>query len=130
MFPIILIRLHFLEIQQILKTCQELSLTSTLEFSLFVFLFVKTFLIIGISLLKYFKDTEANINDIPIMMGNFNIRDSSWDPLFPNHSIYSNMLTDIADFLGLCISSATIQVFMRYVNNPNNLNLVIDLMFL
>ena len=27
--------------------------------------------------LKYFKNTEANINNVLIMTGNFNIRDSS-----------------------------------------------------
>ena len=58
--------------------------------------------------LKYLKDIEANINNDLIMMDNFNIRDSSWDPLFPNHSIHSNILTDIADTLNLCISSTII----------------------
>jgi len=80
--------------------------------------------------LKYLKDTEANINKILIMTGDFNIRDSFWDPLFPNNSIHSNMLTNIADSLSLCISSATIQVPIRYADNPNNLNSVINLIFL
>jgi len=80
--------------------------------------------------LKYLKDTEANINNIFIMIGNFNIRNSFWDSLFPNHSVYGNMLTDIADSLSLCISSATIQVLIRYVDNPNNLDSVINLIFL
>jgi len=75
--------------------------------------------------LKYLKDTEANINNVLIMMDNFNIRDNFWDPLFLNHSIYSDMITDIADSLSLCIFSATIQIPMRYVDNPNNLNSVI-----
>ena len=58
--------------------------------------------------LKYLKNTEANFNNFLIMTGNFNIRDSSWDPLFPNHSVYSDILTDIADSLNLYISSATV----------------------
>ena len=57
---------------------------------------------------KYFNNTEANINNILIMTGDFNIRDSSWDPLFSNHLVHSNMLTDIANSLNLCISSATV----------------------
>ena len=57
---------------------------------------------------KYFNNTEANINNILIMTGDFNIRDSSWDPLFSNHLVHSNMLTDIANSLNLCISSTTV----------------------
>ena len=77
--------------------------------------------------LKYLKNTEANINNILIIMSDFNIRDSSWDPLFPNHG---DMLTNITDSLSLYISNATIQVPTKYTDNPNNLNSVINLMFL
>ena len=55
--------------------------------------------------LKYFKNTEVNINNVLIMTGNFNIRDSLWDPLFPYYLIHSNILTDIANSFQLCISS-------------------------
>ena len=47
--------------------------------------------------LKYLKDTEANISNILVMTGNFNIRDNLWDPYYPHHSIYSNLLFDIID---------------------------------
>jgi len=67
--------------------------------------------------LKYLKDTEANIDNVLIMMGDFNIRDSSWNPLFPNNSVHSELLMDIADSLNLSISSSTSQVPMRYANN-------------
>jgi len=80
--------------------------------------------------LKYFKDTEANINNVLIMSGDFNIRDSFWDPFFPNYSVHSDILTDIADSLNLYISSTTVQVLTRYVDNLNDLNSVINLMFL
>jgi len=80
--------------------------------------------------LKYLKNTEANINNILIMTSDFNIRDSSWDPLFSNHSIHGDMLTNITDSLSLYISNATIQVPTKYTDNPNNLNSVINLMFL
>ena len=58
--------------------------------------------------LKYFKNTKANINNVLIMIDNFNIRDSSWDPLFPNHPTYSDILTDIVDSLNLNISSTIV----------------------
>ena len=80
--------------------------------------------------LKYFKNTKANIDNVLIIIGDFNIRDSSWDPLFPNHSVHSKLLIDIANSLNLSISSSTFQVPMKYANNQNNLNLTIDLMFL
>ena len=80
--------------------------------------------------LKYFKDTEANINNILVMTEDFNIRDNSWDPSFPHHSIHCNLLTDIADSMSLCIFKSTNQVPTRYSDNQNNLNSVIDLMFL
>ena len=80
--------------------------------------------------LKYLKDIEANINNILVITGNFNIRDNSWDPSFPYHSIHCNLLTDIADSMSLYIFKSTNQVPTRYSDNQNNLNSVIDLIFL
>jgi len=37
--------------------------------------------------LKYLKDTEVNLSNLLIMTGDFNIRDSYWDPTFSHHSI-------------------------------------------
>ena len=51
--------------------------------------------------LTYIKNTETNLNDILIMTGDFNIRDSDWDPSFPYHSLYTESLLEIADGLGL-----------------------------
>ena len=64
------------------------------------------------------------------MAGNFNIRDSSWDSSFSHHSIHCNLLNDIADSMDLCMSEATNYVPTRYLDNQNNLNSVIDLIFL
>jgi len=64
--------------------------------------------------LKYLKNTKANINNVLIMTDNFNnIRDSSWDPLFPNHSVYNNTLTYIANSLNLYIFSVIVQVLCQ-----------------
>jgi len=64
------------------------------------------------------------------MTGDFNIRDNTWNSLFSHYLIYSNTLRDIADSFNICLFKSTNQVPTRYVNNPNNLNLVIDLIFL
>ena len=42
--------------------------------------------------LKYLKDTETNIHNIIIMMGDFNIRDSIWNSNFSFHSSHSVIL--------------------------------------
>ena len=67
--------------------------------------------------LKYLKNTKANINNILIMTGDFNIRDSIWDLNFPHYSIHSNLFTNIEDFMNLCMSRSTNQVPTRYSNN-------------
>ena len=64
------------------------------------------------------------------MTGDFNIRDSSWDPLFPHYLIYWNILTDIANSMNLCIFKSTNQVPTRYSDNSNDSNSVIVLIFL
>ena len=79
--------------------------------------------------MKYLKDTEANIHNILIIAGNFNIRDSNWNPTFPFHSVHSNLLTDIVDSIDLCLSKSTNQVPTRYSDNANDLNSTINLMF-
>ena len=57
--------------------------------------------------LKYLKNTEANIHNVLIMTGDFNIRDSLWDSLYPYYSSYSNLLFKIADSFNLNISIPT-----------------------
>ena len=79
--------------------------------------------------LKYLKDTEVNINNIFIITGDFNIRNSSWNPNFPHHSIYRDTLIDIADSFLLELSKPTNCIPTRYSDNQYDLNLVIDLLF-
>ena len=82
------------------------------------------------SILKYLKNTEVNIPNLLIITGDFNIRDSIWDPSFPYHSAISDDLMIIADSLNLDLSISTHYVLTRYLDMAGNLNLVIDLMFL
>jgi len=82
------------------------------------------------SALKYLKDTEADISNVLIMTGNFNIRDSFRDPLYPHHSTHSDLLIDTMDFLSLGLLYSTNSGPTRYLDSDQSSNLVIDLMFL
>jgi len=80
--------------------------------------------------LKYLKNTEVDIPNVIIMTGNFNIRDSVWDPNYLFHLCYSNSLFDIADSFSLNISKPIENVPTRFSDNDNNANSVLDLVFL
>ena len=80
--------------------------------------------------LKYLKDTEVNINNVVLMTGDFNIRDSLWDLSFPFHSSVSNDLIILADSFNLALFSPTNSCLTRYSDMPEESNSVIDLMFL
>ena len=82
------------------------------------------------SALKYLKDTEVNINHVLLMTGNFNIRDSFWDPSFPFHSSISNDLIMIADSFDLALLTSTNPGPTRFSDTAGESNSVIDLMFL
>ena len=79
---------------------------------------------------KYLKDTEVNINNVLLMMGNFNIRDSLWDPSFPFHSSISDNLIMIADSFDLVLSSPTNPCPTKYSDTAGESNSIIDLTFL
>ena len=81
------------------------------------------------SALKYLKDTGVKIPNVLAMADNFNIRDSFWDPMYPLHSSYSDLLFNITDFLLLELLYLTNLISTRYLYNDQNLNSVIDLMF-
>jgi len=82
------------------------------------------------STLKYFKNTKANIDNLIIMTGDVNIRDSLWDPSFPHHSLISNDLFIIADSFKLNLSIPTNSIPTRYLDTQGVSDLVLDLMFL
>ena len=80
--------------------------------------------------LKYLKDTEVNIDNVVLMTGDFNIRDSLWNPSFPFHSSISNDLIIIADFFNLTLFNPTNPCLTRYSDMAGESNSIIDLMFL
>ena len=82
------------------------------------------------SALKYLKDTEVNIDNVLVITGDFNIRDSLWDTLFPHHSSISNDLLIIADSFNLTLLSPTNPYPTRYSDTEGVSNSIIDLMFL
>ena len=82
------------------------------------------------SALKYLKDTEVNINNVLLMTGDFNIRDSLWDPSFPFHSSISGDLIMIADSFDLFLSSPINPCPIRYSDTAGESNSMINLMFL
>ena len=82
------------------------------------------------STLKYLKDTKVKIDNLIIMTGDFNIRDSLWDPSFPHHSLISNDLFIIADLFNLDLSIPTNPIPTRYLDTLGVSDLVLDLMFL
>ena len=80
--------------------------------------------------LKYLKDTEVNVNNLLIITGDFNIRDSLWDLSFPYHSSISDNLIIIANSFNLDLSTLTNPTPTRYSDIKREANSVIDLMFL
>ena len=80
--------------------------------------------------LKYLKDIEVNIDNILVITGDFNIRDSLWNSSFPHHSSISDDLMIIADSFNLTLSMPTNPFPTRFSDTASEANSVIDLMFL
>jgi len=76
------------------------------------------------------RNNIADLGKTVIMTGDFNIRDSNWDPYYHHHSAHTEDLTAIANSLGLELSPPTNPGPTRFVDNPCNSNSVLDLVFL
>ena len=82
------------------------------------------------SALKYLKDTEVNINNVLLMTGDFNIRDSLQDSSFSFHSSISDDLIIIANSFNLALSTPTNPCLTRYSDTAGESNSTINLIFL
>ena len=80
--------------------------------------------------LKYLKNTGVDIPNVLVMAGNFNIRDSFWNPIYPHHSFHSNLLLDITNSFSLRLLYPTNSGPTRYLNNDQSSNLIIDLIWI
>ena len=56
------------------------------------------------TVLKYLKDTEVNLNNVLIIIVDFNIRDNNWDSLYSYYLTYADILQEVADSLNLELS--------------------------
>ena len=63
------------------------------------------------------------------MTGDFNIRDSNWDPSYSCNLTYSDTLREVADSLNLELSTSINIVPTWYVDNPQDSNSAINLIF-
>ena len=108
---------------------QDINLISFFNYSIMYFI-LNVYLDNQQNALKYLKNTKVNLNNILIMTEDFNIRDSDWNPLYSHYLSYSDILREIADNLNLDLSTPINPVSTQYVDNSQNSNLVIDLMFL
>ena len=108
---------------------QDINLISFFNHDIICFIF-NVYLDNQQNVLKCLKNTKVNLNNNLIMTQDFNIRDSDWNSSCSHYLLYSGILREIADNLNLDLSTSINPVSTQYVDNSQNSNLVIDLMFL
>jgi len=80
--------------------------------------------------LQVLQQSITNMDNTIILTEDFNIRDSDWDPSFRHYSSHTDDLITIADSLGLKLSPPINPGPTRFVDNPCDINSVINLVFL
>ena len=64
------------------------------------------------------------------MIEDFNIRDNDWDLSYPHYSLYMDTLWKVADSFSLELLTFINLVFTQYADNFQDLNSVLNLIFL
>jgi len=82
------------------------------------------------SAVKFMLGQVIDIPNLLYMGGNFNIRDTEWDPSVSVHPAASQALMDLADSLDLMCSLPVFPVPTHYLDTDGHANSVIDLIFL
>ena len=82
------------------------------------------------SAVKFMLGQVIDIPNLLYMGGNFNIRDTEWDPSVSVHPAASQALMDLADSLDLMCSLPVLPVPTHYLDTDGHANSVIDLIFL
>jgi len=80
--------------------------------------------------LRVLRNNIRNIGNTVIMTGDFNIRDSDWDPNIQYHSIHTEDLMSIADSLDLELAMPINPGPTRFADNQCDTNSVLDLVFM
>ena len=120
--------LHF-SLQSDIINYTDILLMSFINDHIYYFI-INIYLDLSYLVLKYLKDTEVNINNILVMIGDFNIRDSLWDTSFSYHSFISDDLLIIANSFNLALLSPTNLCPTRYSDTAGESNSTINLIFL
>ena len=70
------------------------------------------------------------MNNVLIIIGDFNIKDNKWDSSYSYHSYHTDFLKEITDSFNLKLLTLVNQVPIQYPDNYSNSSLVLNLMFL
>jgi len=80
--------------------------------------------------IHFLQQNTINSDNMVIIIGDFNIRDSDWDSLAHHHSIHTDDLFTIADSLGLELSPLSNLGPTIFIDNSHDSNSVLDLVFI
>ena len=105
-----LTRLYF-PLRKDIINCKDINLVSFFNNSSIYFL-INVYSDNHQSTSKYLKDTKVNLNNILIIIGNFNIRNNNWNSSYPCYSNHTDFLNKIANSLNLELSTSVNQILI------------------
>ena len=123
-----LISLRFLLRKDILNHC-DINIISFFNYSI-ICLILNIYSDDHQNTLKYLKNTKVNLNNILIIIEDFNIRDNDWDSSYHYYSLYTDILREVTDIFGLELLTHINLVSRQYIDNFQELNSDLNLIFL